>query len=78
MIRFAEVVVLLMDATEPLEKQDLQLADLVADEGRALVLALNKWDLVADPQARLKELQARSGGDAERRCAACRWCRSPA
>src|SRR5688500_788238 len=37
-IRFAEVVVLLMDATEPLEKQDLQLADLVADEGRALVL----------------------------------------
>jgi GTP-binding protein len=57
-IRFAEVVVLLMDATEPLEKQDLQLADLVADEGRALVLALNKWDLVADPQARLRELQA--------------------
>src|SRR6185295_15420 len=35
-IRFAEVVVLLMDATEPLEKQDLQLASLVADEGRAL------------------------------------------
>jgi GTP-binding protein len=57
-IRFAEVVVLLMDATEPLEKQDLQLADLVADEGRALVLALNKWDLVAAPQARLRELQS--------------------
>jgi GTP-binding protein len=57
-IRFAEVVILLMDATEPLEKQDLQLADLVANEGRALVLALNKWDLVADPQARLRELHA--------------------
>jgi GTP-binding protein len=57
-IRFAEVVVLVMDATAPLEKQDLQLADLVANEGRALVLALNKWDLVADPQARLKELHA--------------------
>ncbi len=57
-IRFAEVVVLVMDATEPLEKQDLQLADLVAQEGRALVLALNKWDLVANPQARLKEIRA--------------------
>ena len=57
-IRFAEVVVLLMDATEPLEKQDLQLADLVASEGRALVLALNKWDLVAEPQARLREIRA--------------------
>jgi GTP-binding protein len=57
-IRFAEVVVLLMDTTEPLEKQDLQLADLVAEEGRALVLALNKWDLVRDRQARLRELQA--------------------
>ena len=57
-IRFAEVVVLIMDATEPMEKQDLQLADLVASEGRALVLALNKWDLVEDPQAKLKELNA--------------------
>jgi GTP-binding protein len=57
-IRFAEVVVLLMDATEPFEKQDLQLADLVAEEGRALVLALNKWDLVEKPQARLKALKA--------------------
>ena len=69
-IRFAEVVILLMDATEPLEKQDLQLADLVASEGRALVLALNKWDLVADPQARLKELEAdleRDAGAAARR-----------
>ena len=57
-IRFAEVVILMMDATEPLEKQDLQLADMVADEGRAIVLALNKWDLVPKPQARLAELRA--------------------
>ncbi|MGH6926226.1 MAG: ribosome biogenesis GTPase Der [Propylenella sp.] len=57
-IRFAEVVVLIMDATAPFEKQDLQLADLVAEEGRALVLALNKWDLVADRAARLRELRA--------------------
>jgi len=60
-IRFAEVVILLMDATAPLEKQDLQIADLVAEEGRALVLALNKWDLVQDPQARLAELHADLG-----------------
>ena len=57
-IRFAEVVVVIMDATQPLEKQDRQLADLVAAEGRALVLALNKWDLVKNQQARLKELNA--------------------
>jgi GTPase len=56
-IRFAEVVILLMDATEPFEKQDLQLADLVAEEGRALVLALNKWDRVSNREARLKELR---------------------
>jgi GTP-binding protein len=50
--------VIVMDATEPLERQDLQLADLVASEGRALVLALNKWDLVADADAKLRELNA--------------------
>ena len=60
-IRFAEVVILMMDATAPLEKQDLQIADLVAQEGRALVLALNKWDLVHEPQARLAELHADLG-----------------
>ena len=60
-IRFAEIVILLMDATAPLEKQDLQLADLVESEGRALVLALNKWDLVENPKERLKELQADLG-----------------
>lgn len=53
-IKFAEVVVVLMDASVPFEKQDLQIADLVAREGRAIVLALSKWDLVEDRNAALK------------------------
>jgi len=56
-IRFAEVVVLLLDAEQPFEKQDLQIADLIAQEGRALVIAVNKWDLVRERQARLGELR---------------------
>lgn len=56
-IRFAEVVVLLLDAEQPFEKQDLQIADLIAQEGRALVIAVNKWDLVRDREKRLKELR---------------------
>jgi GTPase len=57
-IRFAEVVVLLVDATHPFEEQDLRIADLVVREGRALVLAVNKWDLVETRRrsiAKLKE-----------------------
>ncbi|MBV9510829.1 MAG: ribosome biogenesis GTPase Der [Caulobacteraceae bacterium] len=53
-ITFAEVVLLVMDATHPFEIQDLQIADLVEREGRALVFVLAKWDLIEDPQARLK------------------------
>jgi GTPase len=56
-IRFAEVVVLLVDAVQPLEKQDLQIAHLVAEEGRALVIAVNKWDLVGEPGRRLREIE---------------------
>jgi GTPase len=56
-LRFAEVVVLLVDAEHPFEKQDLTIGDLVADEGRALVIAVNKWDLVSDKQKKLKELR---------------------
>ncbi len=56
-IRFAEVVVLLLDAGAPFEKQDLTIADLVEREGRGLVFAINKWDLVAEPQSRLAELK---------------------
>jgi GTP-binding protein len=53
-ITYAEVVLLVMDATHPFEIQDLQIADLCEREGRALVFVLAKWDLVADPQAQLK------------------------
>ncbi|MCB1442745.1 MAG: ribosome biogenesis GTPase Der [Methyloceanibacter sp.] len=60
-IKFAEVVVLLLDAEQPFEKQDLQIADLVAQEGRALVIAVNKWDLVTEKQARLAELREMCG-----------------
>ncbi len=45
-IRFAEVVVLVMDSQNRFEEQDLRIADLVEREGRALVIAVNKWDLV--------------------------------
>src|SRR5437660_1358579 len=44
-IDFAEVVVLLLDATRGLEVQDLKIADRVLQEGRALIIALNKWDV---------------------------------
>jgi GTPase len=56
-IRFAETVVLLLDAEQPFEKQDLQIADLIAQEGRALVVAVNKWDVVRDRQKRLAALR---------------------
>ena len=45
-VRFAEVVVLLMDARTPFEEQDLRIADLIEREGRALVIGMSKWDLV--------------------------------
>jgi GTP-binding protein len=44
-IRFADVVVLLMDSAQDFEEQDLRIADLVEREGRALVIGMNKWDL---------------------------------
>ncbi|MBF0679610.1 MAG: ribosome biogenesis GTPase Der [Devosia sp.] len=56
-LQYAEVVVLLLDATVPFEKQDLALADLVEREGRAMVIALNKWDLIEDKNAVLAELR---------------------
>ena len=59
-IRFAETVVIVFDATIPFEKQDLQIVDLVLREGRAAVLAFNKWDLIDDPQAVLAELREKT------------------
>jgi GTP-binding protein len=49
-IRFAEVVVVLIDALTPFEEQDIRIADLVEREGRAIVIAVNKWDLI-EPEA---------------------------
>ncbi len=55
-ITFAEVVVLVMDKDDAFDTQDLQLADLVEREGRALVYVAAKWDLEESPQARLAKL----------------------
>lgn len=55
----AEVIVLVMDATQPMEKQDLALAAFATEQGRALVLAANKWDLVRDGPAALSRVQDR-------------------
>ncbi len=59
-IRFAEVVVVLLDATIPFEKQDLTLVDLTEREGRTVVIGLNKWDLVADKNGLLAELKEKA------------------
>ena len=59
-IRFAEVVILVLDAAEAFDKQDLQIADLIEREGRALVIAIDKWDLVADRQAAFAELREKA------------------
>ncbi|HYE46573.1 MAG TPA: ribosome biogenesis GTPase Der [Caulobacter sp.] len=56
-IVYAEVVLLVMDATHPFEVQDLQLADLVEREGRALVFVLAKWDLVEDQAETLRNFK---------------------
>jgi GTPase len=58
-IRFAGTVVLMLDALEPFGRQDLTIANLVAEEGRALVIAANKWDAVADKPAALRQLRDR-------------------
>jgi GTPase len=57
-VRFAEVVVLLMDAQHRFEEQDLRIADLVEREGRALVIAVNKWDLVDNKPGQISALRA--------------------
>jgi len=58
-IDFAEVVILVLDAHQPLERQDLAIASTVLQEGRALVIALNKWDNIKNQNSVLKELKAR-------------------
>jgi len=56
-VKFAEVVVVLLDAEIPFESQDLRIADLAEREGRAVVVAVNKWDLEDDKQGKLKALR---------------------
>jgi GTPase len=58
-IRLAQVVVLVVEASAMLEKQDIQIADHVLQEGRALVIAINKWDAVDEHRKTLDEIQYR-------------------
>jgi GTPase len=59
-LRFAEIAILVMDATRPLERQDLAIARRIEEEGRALVVAATKWDLVAAPSETLRQLRERA------------------
>jgi GTP-binding protein len=56
-IRFADCVIVMIDATQPFEKQDLAIADLIAREGRAIVFAVNKWDLKEGRAGAIGELR---------------------
>ena len=56
-VKFAEVVIVLLDADIPFEQQDLRIADLAEREGRAVVVAVNKWDIEENRQEKLKELK---------------------
>jgi GTP-binding protein len=56
-VKFAEVVIVLLDAAIPFEQQDLRIADLAEREGRAVVVAVNKWDIEENKQDKLRELK---------------------
>lgn len=56
-VRYAHVVALVMDATQAFEHQDLKIADLIISEGRAVILVLNKWDLVKNKAAVKEEVE---------------------
>ncbi|WP_107498574.1 ribosome biogenesis GTPase Der [Thalassobius sp. I31.1] len=60
-VKFAEVVVVLLDAAIPFEQQDLRIADLAEREGRAVVIAVNKWDIEDEKQQKLKDLKESFG-----------------
>jgi GTP-binding protein len=57
-VDFAEVVVLLLDATRGLEHQDLKIASMVLEEGRALIVAINKWDVAENPSGLFNGIRA--------------------
>ncbi len=56
-VKFSEVVVILLDAEIPFEQQDLRIADLAEREGRAVVIAVNKWDVETERQEKLKDIK---------------------
>ncbi|NDF11536.1 MAG: ribosome biogenesis GTPase Der [Proteobacteria bacterium] len=56
-LQFSNVVVLMVDATQPLDHQDLSLGDKITQEGRGIVVAVNKWDLVENPSQKLNEIR---------------------
>ncbi len=60
-VRFAEVVVVLLDVEIPFEQQDLRIADYAESEGRAVVIAVNKWDLEEEKQVKLADLKETFG-----------------
>lgn len=60
-IRLAQIVILVLDANTPLEKQDAQIAQHVIDEGRALILAVNKWDVVENRSEQLDNIKYKIG-----------------
>ena len=59
-IQYAEVVIIMFDATMPFEKQDMHIVDQIIKEGRAPVIALNKWDLIEDRQKVLRDLHEKA------------------
>ncbi len=59
-IRLAQVVILVLDSTQPFDKQDLVIAHHVIEEGRALVIALNKWDLVKDKKLVMRQIREKA------------------
>lgn len=60
-VKFAEVVVVLLDAAIPFEQQDLRIADLAEREGRAVIVAVNKWDVEDSKQEKLRDLKEAFG-----------------
>lgn len=58
-IRFANVVVLLVDANQPLTREDLRIADMISQEGRAIVIAANKWDQITSPYETASHMEQR-------------------
>lgn len=58
-IQYAEIVILMIDATQLLERQDLAIASLIEREGRAMIIAINKWDQIEDGKLYLLDIEER-------------------